>query len=261
MSEGQAYKSSKETGLSVIKDGTTFLKFFKVMVFLVVWAGSIPVEVFIHRGFGVRYLTIFTVSAGAAAAFAPILFAEEGAHRIIASLTFAAYLALCLLHTISAWRRDHRKVRWHSRSGGEPYPFWKSLPLGEDPYKVVRYHEPICVFVLGMVIVPFSVVGVLILGSAVALFIKGLIEDWHIRGAILDQIDQQIEGEAMAQLVEGTRDNWDGEGFIVPPVAARAVSTGLSVAEAAARVEERQAEVKPMGASANAGVSQMTGGE
>lgn len=240
----QTYQSTKQTGLSVLEDAKSFLKFFKVMAFLITWAGSIPVEVFIHRRFGVRYLTIFTVSAGAAAVVAAIVFAEEGTDRIVVAVVFVAYLVLCLMHTISAWRRDHRKVRWHSRSGGEPYPIWKVLPFGKDPYKVVRYHEPVVLFVIGLFIAPFFTVGPLILGSAAASFIKGLLEDWHIRGAVLDQIDRQIEGEAIAQLIEGKRDNWDGEGFIVPPVAARAAIDGLSVDEAAARVEARQTEIR-----------------
>ena len=110
---------------------------------------------------------------------------------------------------------------------------------------ITLVHEPIFLLVIGMIVAPFSAAGLLILGSGAAFFIKGLIEDWHIRGAILDQIDHQIEGEAMAQLVEGERDDWESEGFIVPPVAARAMAEGLSVEEAAARVESRQAEVKP----------------
>lgn len=57
------------------------------------------------------------------------------------------------------------------------------------------------------------------MGMAVMLFAKRTLEYWQFRGALLDQIDSQIEADVMAEMIDEVRSPWEAKGFIVPKAA------------------------------------------
>jgi len=133
--------------------------------------------------------------------------------------------------------RTRRGHEWHSRCPGMPYRFWEKLPFSANPFNVLRLHEPLALILIGAPLAAIPVtrgVGVLLGAFAVAIFAKYYIQASHEHAKVLDQIDQQIESELIADLVERTRTPWESDGFIVsgPRISQAITSNAPSVQEA-----------------------------
>lgn len=129
-----------------------------------------------------------------------------------------------------------RSVRWHSRSPGQPFRFWDILPGDPTPFDIERILEPMVVFAAGLILSSVNPFGIAVMAAAVMLFVKKWMEYAQFRGALLDQIDGQIEAEVMAAWVDENPVRWETKGYIVPKIAMKGAQAGPSVAEAMERV-------------------------
>ena len=242
----QSYQQSRQTGQAAIQEAVMLFKFVRSMVYMILWVSTIPVEVCMHTRFGVRYLNLLTIFAGMIAiqSWAVLAGPEAVAWGGWGSLLF---LCLAVGHAAHARKLERDGVRVHSRSDGQPFAFWRKIPGEQTPFDIERYLEPMVVFAAGFALLQINRFGLVLMAMAVMLFAKKWIEYWKFRGAVLDQIDSQIEAENMAQWVDDSRSPWENDGFIVPKAAMKRAKTGSgpSVAEAMAATQGDNGEPAP----------------
>lgn len=245
----KGWKTGEQICAEVSKEWKAFAGLFRSLCLLLLAYPTLIAEVFLHHGrFGARRLNTVSLAVGLGLV---LLFTvrtrnSSTAEQWVGVTILIGFIVLAGLHLYDTWRDQRRGVRWHSRSVGLPYPFWRHFPGGQNPAFVMRYYEPLAVFIVGtLVSVLAGPEGALIQMVGGLLWVKHTMQDWHIRAQVLDQIDQQIEGEAMAEMVEGKRSPWEGEGFVVPPVALDMFGPSPSVEEARERLGERFSEKAP----------------
>lgn len=227
----QAYQQSRQTSQSIINELAIFLKVARALLYLVLWLGTIPVEVVMHTRFGVRYLNLLTIIGGQFAIVAMTAIAGPEATPM-GSIASVIFVGLAIVHKLHAYLLERKGVLWHSRSAGEPFRIWNRIPGERTPFDVERFLEPMVVFAAGMAVATLNPFGAVLMAMAVMLFVKKWLEFWHFRGMVLDQIDGQIEAEIIAEWVDQKRSPKDTKGFIVPKAAVRRAKNGPSVAEA-----------------------------
>jgi hypothetical protein len=216
-----SYMEGKQRTQQITAELASLFRFLRNITYLLLWIGTLPVEVFIHKRFGVRYLNILTVFVGSVGlSILGVLATLRGLEAAaMFNLVMTAYLLLAICHMIYARVLAKKGVLWHSRSPGEPFGFWRYLPGKQEPFDVVRFVEPMAVFGVGGAVSTFNAFGYAIMGMAVMLFAKRTLEYWQFRGALLDQLDSQIEAEVMAEMIDEARSPWEAKGFIVPKAA------------------------------------------
>ena len=182
------------------------LRGLRALVYVTVMALAIPVEVLIHRKFGVRHLNLgtmvlgFVVMLALHALLVPLLIGE--AAIVVGGVMVTAYVIAAVVHSALVWLRDRKGEPWHSRCSGLPYPFWKILPGGGNPFFVASVYEPALLLGLGVLISFASAYGAVLIAAGLALFFKRWIEAWQIRDQVLDKLDSEIEGAAISKFVE-----------------------------------------------------------
>jgi hypothetical protein len=190
---------------------------------IIVEFSSLPVEVFLHRHFGERYLNVVKIALSVVYLlfFSSItLLLTKGQEPAAgkAFLSLNTFMSLFLLVTFAHWAavlwRWRKGVRWHSYSNGLPLPLWRLLPVRQET--VVLYLEPFLVFVLGLLFRPSAGgFGAFLTLAGIALFVKGQLARWRMRQKVLDVIDGQIEQEQLAAALVEDRPADQTEGFVV----------------------------------------------
>lgn len=229
MSNDQSFREARQAGVHVVEDVKWVINAGRILLYNLFTLGALPVELLLHHRFGVRYLNfIMCVGAGLVLALATMLmsaFVRSGLDLVLIAAFATLFTAVFIRHKIYAWRREVRGERWHSRCAGIPWPFWRRLPRAGNPFTVQLIYEPLAVGVIGglLLVNMQSVFGAYLLFAAVALMFKQAIMVSQVQAQVFDQIDQQIEAEVLADLVQGRRDPWskESEGFVVPQVAYR----------------------------------------
>jgi hypothetical protein len=171
---------------------------------------SRPVEVFLHRKFGVRghglFITVQICAVGILAGWAGINHDPPMALFCIGSAVLAVY------HRFETVRSEMRGVVRHSYSNGEPLPIWAWLArivqaFGIDPSRIVtaswicRFYEPALVLAIGLSMRPVSqALGSYLIGCSGALFIKNLIVHNRLLNMKRDQIDARIMSQWLASI-------------------------------------------------------------
>jgi hypothetical protein len=187
-----------------------FLMLLKFLFEEYLWWYSRPVEVFLHRKFGVRghglFITIQLCAVAIVVCWAGINHDPPAGLFCIASAVLAVY------HRIEAVRSEMRGVVRHSYSNGEPLPIWAWLArivqaFGIDPSRFItaslicRFYEPALVLALGLVMRSVSqALGTYLLACSVALFIKNLIVHNRLLNMKRDQIDARIMSSWLASI-------------------------------------------------------------
>ena len=59
-----SYMEGKQRTQQITTELASLFRFLRNITYLFLWIGTLPVEVFIHKRFGVRYLNILTVFVG-----------------------------------------------------------------------------------------------------------------------------------------------------------------------------------------------------
>jgi hypothetical protein len=183
---------------------------------------ALPVQVFLHRRFGERYLNVATIMLAAIylALFSTIagLLGFMSANSALGFFLLHGFATLFLLVTFAHWLailwRSRKGERWHSYSAGLPLPFWRFLPVREET--VVLYVEPALVFLLGFLFRLFATsFGEFLVLAGASLFVKGQLLRWRMRQRVLDVIDGQIEQAHLAAALVEDRPARETEGFVV----------------------------------------------
>jgi hypothetical protein len=181
-----------------------------------------PVEVMLHKNFGVRgHGLFFTLQICVTGLYTCRVFADLD--WPLAVFAFAS-AALAVYHHVEAVRSEIRGVMRHSWSSGEPIPIWAWAVravqgFGFDPSRFVtvswicRFYEPILVLAIGYSILklvsPF--LGVYLIGCSVALFIKSLIVHNRMLNMKRDQIDARIMSQWIGSIHKAASGQQQGE--------------------------------------------------
>jgi hypothetical protein len=115
------------------------------LVSAIVRGGAVSVEVFLHRRFGLRYLSTFgPLAAGMMLIYAAFVPVQEARPFFVYVVSFG----VCwLLLTIETWLRFWRGDNEHSGYGGFPRLLRRSLAFKE--YRVKQLAEPMLVGIAG----------------------------------------------------------------------------------------------------------------
>lgn len=245
----QAWVKGTERGQQIQQQYQTLLGLLQGIFRIIAWVISIPIEVFLHHSFGVRYLNPVSIFLGMIVLFIGLIATGslDGEVSLAGALILLLYTMLALGHALWAYRQERRGVRWHSRSAGIPWGFWKFLPVG-DPGNIVRVYEPVLVGLLGLALTASDDrYGIFLIVMAMTVWARRWVESWELRSRVLDQIDEQIEAEMMADLVQEKRSPWDTHGYVIPQVAIAAAKSmnSVSVEEAVTNLDMTIAEIEP----------------
>lgn len=122
------------------------------------------------------------------------------------------FLAVGIYHRYVIWNRNRKKQRWHSKSIGDPLPFFYLLPK-MDKMRIHRFAEPIFVLTIafGMSFVDSIFVGYLLFCSIGLAFIAQL-QYKKFRNQQLDMIDAEIESINLTAAME-EQPSSETEGF------------------------------------------------
>lgn len=125
-----------------------------------------------------------------------------------------AYIVIAAGHWFISQFRQGDQI--HSYSSGEPWPFWRELPL--DTTTVKQYLEPVlCCLIACLVLLLDPVLACWFSVAAIALFIKAQVQRAGLRTRRLDAIDNRVETERLVP-----RPRAEGETFVearpAPPI-------------------------------------------
>ncbi len=209
-----------------------------------------PVEVFLHRRFGVRghslFQTIQVCVVGASIA------STYGRLDLFFGIFSLAAAVLAVIHRIEAVRHEkYGKAPRHSYSNGEPIPIWawvfRALGLGGgkanhviDISTVCRYYEPALVLVLGIVLSFISPpLGYYLACCAVAIFVRNLLVHMRLLNMKRDFSDAKLMAGWLASVNKEGAATDEAEYFVVqlaevgnggagaPPEPQASVETGI----------------------------------
>lgn len=227
-----------------------------IVVIVLGW-WSVPLECFIRREFGERYLSwlrlwlgymmiktftfgyvligalsggistmaFFGYSGGLQSIF------MNGTHSLLYHLFFYGFIASAILHRYRIWERN-QQGRWHSlsfgvsRLAGLPLQDWVDrIPrlskwVRVDDWFLYTVLEPGLCFALALFLRQFDgLLGTWLLVASIALGLKNALVYFEQRGKLLDLVDAQIESTHLSIALQGA-DKAQTEGFSVMPVPA-----------------------------------------
>jgi len=215
-------------------DTIKYMKFFRnVAVILLGWFAS-PLEVFIRREFGVRYLTWSFLFIGYAtiefwAFVAPSML--ELAPSLLMHVLGIVFLGFGVYHRIRITMKYWRGQEWYSYSFGISYLDYLALGFLKDDWTLYRVTEPIIALLVGIGLWWIDpVLSLWITGTSLALMVKNnLLYEAH-RHALLDRIDAHILAKHYNDAVQG-KPKQETAGFSVASSISKVLVEDFDVAE------------------------------
>ena len=218
---------------------------FQTLQTIAIWflrVFSLPLEVFFHTGFGVRYLTpVFYVASmllmvlfwgtadlleSALGSLGERAFHEEDRGQLL-GLIFGAYGAFGLYRIPETSMQHVRGIRVHTRYSGAPWPIWFWLPFGNQEYTIKRLWEPlVAALAAGVLWSVFyeDIAAWYIWICAAAMATKNHIEYVMLRGRVYDMIDAQIDAEELRSAVLEGREPREVRGSMVGGIVRQSTS-------------------------------------
>lgn len=200
---------------------------------------ALTVMVFLRRKIGYRFLDMLKIQImvfllWVYGAFTSIPFGPEAGTIIV--LFSLAVLTAAIIERRLRWRDLKRGIRWHTYSRGISW-FSYFLPLPEHIVK--RFIDPVAVLLPGIALFfVFRPLGFYLIVSAVCLFLFETIDFQKQIDRMLDQIDNQVEGEIASENMEYFQQG--GAGGIRPIEETAGIPTGADP-DLAAAIERRRA--------------------
>jgi hypothetical protein len=218
----QSNTSQRPTGFSDPRAVYAFVEFLAAQF-------AKTIEVYFRKDFGQRYFGLGNVF-GSALTFGLYLFitlfsfiggslrqtpTSKDDDSWILGLFFLGFVALGFLHQFTAWLRQRRGQRWHSRYAGTSHLafLWPG-----NPYIVQRFIEPAISLIIGLLILNYvnRPLGAWLIFASFCLAATEQINATRARNRILDAIDAQIEAKHLGEAIAGNKDVEDTEGFVLP---------------------------------------------
>jgi hypothetical protein len=206
---------------------------------------TLSVEVFLHRQFGERYLTLTGIVLGGFTFQFVAWMWNFKPSTLIPLMSFGMWMSptpskpvavfdlvgFCIVvyylvagwHLIAIFVRNREGKMWYSRSSGLSFPFltWintlgKRFNFHQDLVKM--YVEPAMCYGVGWFLTKsmgpnFPATWLTIAG--IALFLKSQIEYGERKKALLDQLDAIIEAREVAEMLAGKRQDAPDQGLTV----------------------------------------------
>jgi hypothetical protein len=226
----RSYMQSSQQGQQLVDEAGKLLRGIRGLLYMCMLALSITMEVFLRRRLGERYLNITICVMGLGACFAVML-----VDAVVGPVLFVGVAAGVIVHRVGIVRRRRTLDRWHSRSPGISWEFYRRLDKNDR--RIVQLWEPATVALPGVVLLSLEFIGgAYFIAAAVALIVKTSIEFAAARGKLLDAIDSQIESQHLAEAIQGTDDPEQTEGFVVPGASRWSDAERASVTDAYRRL-------------------------
>ncbi len=160
------------------------------LTMLVIQAYATSVEVFLHRGFGERYLGSQAALVFLLVPFHSYLLRDYDPRQLFRFL--GAYLIACVLQRIGIIRRRWKGVARHSFYSGFPILATGNTRFDESCFKI--WIEPFLVMLGGAVFISQDrALGTFILAAGFALYIKGRMMNQLDRIKLLDMQDAMFD--------------------------------------------------------------------
>lgn len=178
------------------------------LAMLVIQAYAISVEVFLHRGFGERYLGSQAALVFLLVPFHAYLLRDYDPSQLFRFL--GAYLIACVLQRIGIIQRRWKGVIRHSFYSGFPILATGNTRFDEPCFKI--WIEPFLVMLAGAVLIALDrALGTFILAAGFALYIKGRMMNQLDRIKLLDMqdamFDQMHRGSQVRAMNHDHREN------------------------------------------------------
>ncbi|QBD75185.1 hypothetical protein EPA93_03925 [Ktedonosporobacter rubrisoli] len=199
---------------------------------------ALTVMVFLRRKIGYRFLDmlkiqIMVVLLWGYGIFSAIPFGPQAGTIVV--LFSLAVLIAAIIERRLRWRDIKRGIRWHTYSRGISW-FSYFLPLPEHIVK--RFIDPAAVLIPGIALFfLFRPLGFYLILSAVCLFLFETIDFQKQIDRMLDQLDNQVEGEIASENMEYFQNGGAG---IRPIEETAGIPTGTDP-DLAAAIERRRA--------------------
>lgn len=160
------------------------------LLFAMVRGGAVSVELFLHRGFGLRYVTQYGLMGVGLMMFYLAWWPPEEFGPFV--VYFLLFVALCLLRILGAWIRFWRGDSEHTLYGG--FPVLLRRRLAHREYKVKQFFEPLLVAIVGAYTIQWDrVLGIYWIGAGVCLFISNAWERRWLNWQALALHDATLE--------------------------------------------------------------------
>lgn len=163
------------------------------------------VEVFLHRNFGSRYLSLRAVGGLVVIVLSAAMIPLPGRWALM--LYFFAYFEACLVARAGVLWRKWKGIDFeHSRYSGTPY-FLKLFPRWNE-VKVKRYLEPMLVFLVAILLgnhAPALTMYLMVAGFAL-MIVNNQAEEYERRRALMMK-DDLIEAQQRAERVRSMWSN------------------------------------------------------
>jgi len=207
---------------SPVNRSIALIDFFSTLIFNILRASCVPVELIFRRGFGERHFNLWLYLSGS---LWLLLFASGfinipkwlGYESTGWVSNFVIFLIVGLFFSGSfLWELFLRKFRkidgeLHSRYDGNPLPFLYMLPFAKassgnpKEYFVRQVYEPLFLLVLGLIltITLNPQTGSWLFISALGMALKEYVKSRQTRNAILDHIDAEIAARNIKAALSG----------------------------------------------------------
>ena len=200
-------QSAYEIGKQTSKTFQQFLFFWSVTLWIL-GCFAISVQIFLRKGFGERYASVFNLIVGCMAmgffcgvtGFAMSAASHESLSGVM-ELLYTCGIGLAVFHRFSIWSKNRKSVVWHSMYSGTP---WLCC-LGVNDRVTKRWIEPLVLFTLGYFArsTGHTPVATWLYVGAVAIFVHETLQDYMQRNDLLDARDAMIEANYKAGIVTG----------------------------------------------------------
>lgn len=164
----------------------------------VCYALAFSIEIFLHRGFGSRYMgTQGFIALGIIPLYA-FLWVDSGYDPLPLLWFMGVYFVMCVIVRIDCTRRWYRGERTHSRYTGWPRLMRVFPWMSESTVK--RYVEPVVATAIGLAILPFNApLGVYLIIAATALHMMMTEIDRCVRIRVRDMNDAMYEQQELVE--------------------------------------------------------------
>ncbi len=202
---------------------------------------ALTIMVFLRRKVGYRFLDLMKIQIMVVLLWALSVFSGATGGPAAGAIVFLFALAVLIAAYVergARWREIKRGVAWHSYSRGVSW-FSAFLPLRETTVR--RFIDPLTALIIGIVFfMLFRWFGLYIIFCAVCLFLFETIDYQKQIDRMLDQLDNLIESEVVAENTEYFQSGGAGAAKERPIAQTAGIPTGTDP-DLAAAIERRRA--------------------
>jgi len=215
------------------------------LVVLLTSALTMSIVPFTRKDFGERYLGWLNLYFGYSAMATFITFSslmggllKIGTSPQLMHYFWLAFVGMTLYHRYEISRKNRKGIEWHSMYIGKSL-----LPLPFSQETILKFFEPLSVFLLGFIVMKFSgQMGLWLIICAIAVAINNQIVFFQERQSVLDMRDAQIEAKYISDAFAGKPASQTA-GFTVSESCVKLMATDTKLADAFSNLSDDMKDI------------------